>query len=130
MKRRGWTLLELMVAGSALLLLLALSTLALSSYARSLRGLQQEGDQLARAAHTLEKVQSLILQARPIAPGTYDLKTKFEVTLSNGGKQTLPVENIKLTSRQVDGRTWIQLVWNLPSPLPPLKSSFEATTWP
>ena len=119
-----------MVAGSALLLLLTLSTLAMSSYGRTLRGLQQEGDQLARASHTLEKIQSLILQSRPIAPGTYQLKRGFEVELIKGGRQALPAEDITLTARRTDGRTYVQLDWTLPAPLSPLRSSFEATTRP
>ena len=118
------------MAGSALLLLLTLSTLAMSSYGRTLRGLQQEGDQLARASHTLEKVQSLILQCRPIAPGTYHLKQGVELELIKGGRQVLPAENITLTARRTEGRTYVQLDWNLPAPLPPLKSIFEATTRP
>lgn len=75
-RRAGWTLLELMVAGSSLLLLLGLSTMALSSYGRTLRGLEREGDEMVRAAHSMEQMQSLILQSRPIPVGVYSLRDR------------------------------------------------------
>lgn len=87
MRRAGWTLIEVMVAGSLLLLLLSLSSLALASYGRTLRGLQHEGDQMAQASHALERLQGLLAQSRPLAPGLYDLKEKpLSLTLLNGGK--------------------------------------------
>ena len=119
-----------MVAGSALLLLLTLSSLALASYGRTLRGLEQEGDQMVRAAHSLELMQSLILQSRPIPPGVYSLREPFELELLSGEKRTLPREEVILTVRQVAGRTQVEILWPLPSPLPALKSQFEATTRP
>lgn len=130
-RRGGWTLLELMVAGSALLLLLTLSSLALASYGRTLRGLEREGDQMVRAAHSLELMQSLILQSRPIPPGVYSLSERpLELEMLNGEKRTLPREEVTLTVRQVAGRTLVEILWPMPAPLPALKSQFEATTRP
>lgn len=120
-----------MVAGSALLLLLTLSSLALASYGRTLRGLEREGDQMVRAAHSLELMQSLILQSRPIPPGIYSLRERaLELEMLNGEKRTLPREEVTLTVRQVAGRTQVEILWPLPSPLRALKSQFEATTRP
>jgi len=125
-KRAAWTLLELMVAGSALLLLLTLSSLALASYGRTLRGLEREGDQMVRAAHSLESMQSLILQSRPIPPGVYSLREPLELQLLSGEKRTLPRENATLTVRRVAGRTQVEITRSMPA----LKSRFEATTRP
>lgn len=126
-RRSGWTLLELMVAGSALLLLLSLSSLALASYGRTLRSLEREGDQMVRAAHSLELMQSLILQSRPIPPGVYSLSERpLVLELANGEKRTLPREDCTLTVRRVAGRTQVEITRSTPA----LKSQFEATTRP
>ncbi len=126
-RRAGWTLLELMVAGSALLLLLTLSTLALSSYGRTLRGLEREGDAMVRAAHSLEQMQSLILQSRPLAPGTYLLREHpLELELLSGEKRTLAQEDCTVTVRRVEGRTLVEITRSSPA----LVSRFEATIRP
>ena len=126
-RRAGWTLLELTVAGSALLLLLTLSTLALSSYGRTLRGLEREGDEMVRAAHSLEQMQSLILQSRPIAPGVYSLSEHpLELELLSGEKRPLDGENCTVTVRRVGGRTLVEIRRSSPT----LVSRFDATVRP
>lgn len=114
-----------MVAGSALLLLLGLSTLALSSYGRTLRGLEQEGDQMVRAAHSMEQMQSLILQSRALTPGVYSLRERpLELELLSGEKRTLPSDECTVTVRRLAGRTWVEITRSAPA----LKCKFEATT--
>lgn len=126
-RRAGWTLLELMVAGSALLLLLTLSTLALSSYGRTLRGLEREGDEMVRAAHSMEQMQSLILQSRPIPVGVYSLRERpLELELLSGEKRSLAGEDCTVTVRREGGRTLVEIARATPA----LTSRFEATTRP
>ena len=126
-RRAGWTLLELMVAGSSLLLLLGLSTMALSSYGRTLRGLEREGDQMVRAAHSMEQMQSLILQSRPIPVGVYSLRERpLELELLSGEKRSLASENCTVTLRREGGRTLVEIARATPA----LTSRFEATTRP
>jgi len=116
-----------MVASSSLLLLLGLSTMALSSYGRTLRGLEREGDQMVRAAHSMEQMQSLILQSRPIPVGVYSLRERpLELELLNGEKLTLPREDCTVTVQRLAGRTQIEITRSAP----PLKCAFEATTRP
>ena len=130
-RKAGWTLLELMVAGSALLLLLGLSSLALASYGRTLRGLEREGDQMIRASHSMESMQSLILQSRPLSPGVCALREHpLELELLTGEKKTLSQAEATLTVRRLDGRTQVDILWTMPGPLPPLHSQFEATVRP
>jgi len=146
MRRAGWTLVEVMVAGSLLLLLLSLSSLALASYGRTLRGLQHEGDQMAQASHALERLQGLLAQSLPLAPGLYDLKEKpLSLTLLSGDKLQVdlagglvhwkgrvqgPARELLITSRRREGHQQLEILWRMPEKLPDLMSVFDATTRP
>lgn len=143
MKRRGWTLLEVMVAGGLLLLLLSWSSMALISFSRTLRGLQKEGDQIARAGHALENLQREILQSKPLPPGTYTLGaeplrleqisgqplslTCLNATVVWQGRVQGPAEKVTLRVWESEGHNYVAIDWHLASPLPTLKSVFDST---
>ena len=90
LKKRGWTLLELVVSSGLLLLLVSWSTMTLLSFSRTMRGLQAEGDQIARAAHALEHLQREILRSQPLAVGSYPL-----------GEQPLTLHSLKGGSKEI-----------------------------
>ena len=140
MRNRGFTLLEVMVAGGILLLLVSWSTMTLISFRRTLGGLQQEGDQMARAAHALEHLQREILQSQPLAAGNYTLGPESlamvgGITLANGqvswGSVVQgPARSVALRVWLEDGHRYVQVDWEMPPPLPRLKSLFDATVLP
>jgi len=147
MKRRGWTLLEVMVAGSLLLLLVGGATLALITYSRTLRGLQQEGDQMARAAFALERLQRQILVSQPLPPGDYDLELEPMVLKSREGQATEvslanavvswhsrvqgPARRVRARVwRDIRGRQFVTIDWEISGTLASLKSTFDATVLP
>lgn len=137
MKRRGWTLLELMVAGVLLLLLVGVSSMGLLSFSQTLRGLEREGDQVARAAHALENLQHLTLCSNPLAPGIYQLSERplpFEKTveLRQGwvwwaDHAQGPARDVTVTVTRAKGHLLVRIVWEMPKPLATLTSAFDAT---
>lgn len=143
---QGWTLLEVMAAGSLLLLLVGWSTLSLVSYLRTLTLLQREGDQMARAAHAVEHLQREILASQPLPPGQYSLGAQAlilqpltggttSLTLMNGkvtwaGKSQGPAQSVALRIRVVGGHSWGEIQWEMPAPLPRILCQFDATVRP
>jgi len=146
MKKRGWTLLELIVSSGLLLLLLSWSTMTLVSFSRTLRGLQAEGDQLAKAAHALEHLQREILRSQPLSVGSYSLReqplvlhglkgTKKEIQLVQGSVRWDSM--VQGPARQVTLKVWredvhlkVQIDWEMPESLGNLQSRFDATVPP
>ena len=62
--------------------------MTLLSFSRTMRGLQAEGDQIAKAAHALEHLQREILRSRPLAVGDYPLRDPnpdpYEIEFAKG----------------------------------------------
>lgn len=144
---QGWTLLEVMAAGSLLLLLVGWSSLSLVSYLRTLTLLQREGDQMARAAHAVEHLQREILASQPLPPGKYSLGAEALVlrplaggattslALVNGnvtwaGKNQGPAQSVAMRIQVVGGHSWGEIQWEMPAPLPRILSQFDATVRP
>ena len=143
MKRRGWTLLELIISSGLLLLLVSWSTMTLVSFSRTMRGLQAEGDQIAKAAHALEHLQREILRSQPLAVGSYPLGEQpltlrglkgesKEVRLAQGAVSWDSI--VQGPARQVTLKVWredvhlkVQIEWEMPAPLASLQSRFDAT---
>lgn len=139
-------MLELIVSSGLLLLLLSWSTMTLVSFSRTLRGLQAEGDQLAKAAHALEHLQREILRSQPLSVGSYSLGeqplvlhglkgTKKEIRLVQGAVSWDSI--VQGPARQVTLKVWregvhlkAQIDWEMPAPLGNLQSRFDATVAP
>lgn len=146
MRRRGWTLLELIVSSGLLLLLLSWSTMTLLSFGKTMRGLQAEGDQMARAAHALEHLQREILQSKPLPVGSYSLSEQplLLLRLKGGSKEIWltggsvrwdsvvqgPARRVTLKVWREDIHLKVQVDWELPDPLGSLQSRFDATVSP
>lgn len=146
MRQRGWTLLELVISFGLLLLLVGGSTLTLLSFSRTMRGLQAEGDQMARAAHALEHMQREILRSQPLAVGSYTLGEE-PLTLHSlkGGRKEIRLSQgavswdsaVQGPARKVALKIWredvllkVQIDWEMPPPLANLQSRFDATVPP
>ncbi len=146
MRKRGWTLLELIASSGLLLLLLSWSTMTLLSFSRTMRGLQAEGDQIAKAAHALEHLQREILRSQPLAVGSYPLGEQPFVLhgLKGESKEIRLVQGavswdatVQGPARQVTLKVWreevhvkVQIDWEMPAPLGNLQSRFDATVPP
>jgi len=145
-RKRGWTLLELVVSSGLLLLLVTWSTMTLLSFSRTMRGLQAEGDQMAKAAHALEHLQREILRSQPLATGSYQLEEQ-PLTLHgrNGGNKEIRLvqdavswdSTLQGPARRVTLKVWredvhlkVQIDWEMPVPMANLQSRFDATVPP
>lgn len=120
--------------------------MSLISFSRTLRGLQAEGDQMARAAHALEHLQREILRSQPLAPGTYALGEQ-PLTLRGLKGESKEVrliqgmirwdETAQGPARRVTLKVWnedlhlkVQIDWEMPAPLAKMQSRFDATVPP
>lgn len=111
-----------------------------------MRGLQAEGDQMARAAHALEHLQREILRSQPLAAGTYTMGEQSLILrdLKGGSKEIRLVQGTicwddtaQGPARQVTVKVWpedvhlkVQIDWEMPAPLAKLQSRFDATVPP
>lgn len=120
--------------------------MTLISFSRTMRGLQAEGDQMARAAHALEHLQREILRSQPLAAGTYTLGDQPLTLrgLQGGSKEYRLAQGMvrwddtnQGPARQVTLKVWsedvhlkVQIDWEMPPPLAKLQSRFDATVPP
>lgn len=139
-------MLEVIVSSGLLLLLVSWSTMTLLSFSRTMRGLQAEGDQIAKASHALEHLQREILRSQPLAVGSYSLREQpFTLLSLNGGRKEIRLTQgtvswdsvVQGPAQQVTLKVWreslrlkVQIDWRLPAPLAPLQSRFDATVAP
>lgn len=120
--------------------------MTLLSFSRTMRGLQGEGDQIARAAHAVEHLQREILRSQPLAVGSYTLSEQPLILQSRkGGSKEIRLAQgavrwdsiVQGPARQVILKVWredvhlkVQIDWQMPTPLASLQSRFDATVPP
>lgn len=149
MKRQGFTLAEVMVASTLVLLLVVGGSAALHSFARTLRSLQEEGQELARVAHAIEGLQRQILRSQPLVCGEHRLDSgplqlrplesplneSMAVALENGwvhweGRAQGPAEAVLIAVREEHGRRLVEINWSLSGNSGNLVTTFDATVLP